>query len=171
MDDRTGAVRTSAGFPARRQQPHAAPRALAGGAVVLGATTFGAVTLGAVVGALAIGAIALRRFSLRRARTRVLTIDQLVVNRLIVRQGMPVIRESFEPVGQGAGIRRGLNGNGTRPYRHAASSMRAGDDAPAGTAATGEQTCPVCGGAGLVDSQRCTNCDGTGKITQGIGGA
>jgi DnaJ-class molecular chaperone len=45
-----------------------------------------------------------------------------------------------------------------------------GDDAPPGTAGTGENVCPVCGGAGRVDGQLCSNCEGTGIVTEGIGG-
>ncbi len=46
-----------------------------------------------------------------------------------------------------------------------------GDDAPAGTVGTGEDTCPRCGGSGmLAASQACPDCDGTGIVIQGIGG-
>jgi hypothetical protein len=46
-----------------------------------------------------------------------------------------------------------------------------GDDAPAGTVGTGEDTCPRCGGSGrLAANQACPDCDGTGIIIQGIGG-
>jgi hypothetical protein len=45
-----------------------------------------------------------------------------------------------------------------------------GDIAPKGTPATGEAICPECQGTGKVDGQRCTNCDGSGKVVQGVGG-
>jgi hypothetical protein len=49
--------------------------------------------------------------------------------------------------------------------------MRPGDEAPEGTPGTGENICPVCEGKGQVNGVRCTNCDGTGKVNVGIGGA
>jgi hypothetical protein len=53
-----------------------------------------------------------------------------------------------------------------------APSMPApGDEAPPGTPGTGEAVCPACGGSGRRDDgQRCTDCQGSGKVTQGIGG-
>jgi DnaJ-class molecular chaperone len=53
----------------------------------------------------------------------------------------------------------------------AGSSGKPGDQAPPGTAGTGEALCPVCGGSGRVDGTTCENCRGTGKIVEGIGGA
>jgi hypothetical protein len=46
-----------------------------------------------------------------------------------------------------------------------------GDQAPPGTPGTGEALCPVCGGSGQNDGASCRNCDGTGKIIEGVGGA
>jgi hypothetical protein len=48
-----------------------------------------------------------------------------------------------------------------------------GDEAPPGTPGTGDNTCPRCGGTGLigVDAQTCPLCGGRGKVVQGIGGA
>lgn len=46
-----------------------------------------------------------------------------------------------------------------------------GDMAPPGTAGTGENICPVCSGSGEVDGGPCDNCEGTGKVIEGIGGA
>ncbi len=45
-----------------------------------------------------------------------------------------------------------------------------GDDAPVGTPGTGEDICPVCHGSGTLDNQPCSNCGGSGKIVEGIGG-
>lgn len=46
-----------------------------------------------------------------------------------------------------------------------------GDEAAPGTPGTAENTCPMCGGSGEQDGQRCTDCAGTGRVTVGIGGA
>jgi DnaJ-class molecular chaperone len=46
-----------------------------------------------------------------------------------------------------------------------------GDQAPAGVPGTGEALCPVCGGSGRIDGAQCENCNGSGKIIEGIGGA
>ena len=45
-----------------------------------------------------------------------------------------------------------------------------GDQAAPGTPGTGENVCPVCGGSGSVDGVTCANCEGTGKVIEGIGG-
>ncbi len=50
-------------------------------------------------------------------------------------------------------------------------AMSPGDQAPAGTPGTGEDVCPACGGKGQVRGQPCPNCEGTGKVIVGIGGA
>ena len=49
--------------------------------------------------------------------------------------------------------------------------MSPGDEAPAGTAGTGEDICPQCGGSGKLAGRECPTCEGTGKVTVGIGGA
>ncbi len=47
-----------------------------------------------------------------------------------------------------------------------------GDEAPPGTPGTGEGLCRRCGGSGRMDDGKpCPECDGTGKVTVGIGGA
>lgn len=46
-----------------------------------------------------------------------------------------------------------------------------GDMAPPGTAGTGENICPVCNGEGSISGESCVNCEGTGKVIEGIGGA
>ena len=45
-----------------------------------------------------------------------------------------------------------------------------GDDAAAGTPGTGEDTCPACNGTGRIDRRPCETCDGSGNVTEGIGG-
>jgi hypothetical protein len=49
--------------------------------------------------------------------------------------------------------------------------MSPGDEAPPGTAGTGENVCPRCGGSGKMAGGDCPECQGTGKVTVGIGGA
>jgi hypothetical protein len=49
--------------------------------------------------------------------------------------------------------------------------MRPGDEAPAGTPGTGEDICPDCGGSGKRAGRECPTCQGTGRVTVGIGGA
>lgn len=46
-----------------------------------------------------------------------------------------------------------------------------GDEVPAGSPQSGEDTCPVCGGSGKVDAQPCANCSGTGVVTVLVGDA
>jgi RecJ-like exonuclease len=49
--------------------------------------------------------------------------------------------------------------------------LNPGDDAEPGTPGTGEDTCPVCQGTGMIgETTPCANCGGTGIITEGIGG-
>jgi hypothetical protein len=52
-------------------------------------------------------------------------------------------------------------------------AIEPGDEAPPGTPGTGDNTCPRCGGTGLigVDAQTCPLCGGRGQVVQGIGGA
>jgi hypothetical protein len=47
-----------------------------------------------------------------------------------------------------------------------------GDEAPPGTPGTGEDICPECNGSGKDrHGETCRSCEGTGRITRGIGGA
>ena len=49
--------------------------------------------------------------------------------------------------------------------------LKPGDEAMPGTPGTGEDLCPDCGGSGKKqDGGECPTCEGTGRITQGIGG-
>jgi len=46
-----------------------------------------------------------------------------------------------------------------------------GDEAPEGTPGTGLTVCRRCGGSGRVGGQACPECEGTGQVNVGIGGA
>lgn len=54
--------------------------------------------------------------------------------------------------------------------RDADKSMNPGDQAPPGTPGTGENVCPVCRGSGRVEGQPCSNCGGSGKVIEELGG-
>ena len=49
--------------------------------------------------------------------------------------------------------------------------MAPGDEAPEGTPGTGEDVCRACGGTGILNGAACPECEGTGKVNVGIGGA
>ncbi len=49
--------------------------------------------------------------------------------------------------------------------------QRPGDQAPPDVPGAGEALCPVCSGSGEVDGRSCDTCAGTGKVTEGVGGA
>jgi DnaJ-class molecular chaperone len=51
------------------------------------------------------------------------------------------------------------------------SNMNPGDQAPRDTPGTGENICPECSGTGTRDGKPCSNCGGTGKVIEGVGGA
>ena len=53
----------------------------------------------------------------------------------------------------------------------ATKQMNPGDQAPPGTPGTGENICPKCGGKGSLRGNNCEYCGGTGKVTEGVGGA
>ena len=48
--------------------------------------------------------------------------------------------------------------------------QKRGDEAAQGTPGTGENLCRACGGTGMRDGKMCPVCEGTGKVTEGIGG-
>jgi DnaJ-class molecular chaperone len=48
--------------------------------------------------------------------------------------------------------------------------LRPGDEAPEGTQGSGEDICPQCQGSGKINGQTCEECDGTGRVIEGIGG-
>jgi hypothetical protein len=80
-------------------------------------------------------------------------------------------RKEFDPANGGADPER----SGGRPGSAVTSrpAMSPGGQAPPGTPGTGENVCPVCGGSGRgrEPTMRCPNCEGTGKVVVGIGGA
>jgi len=49
--------------------------------------------------------------------------------------------------------------------------MSPGDEAPPGTPGTGPDVCRRCGGSGKVEGRTCPECQGTGQVNVGIGGA
>ena len=66
--------------------------------------------------------------------------------------------------------------NSKPPSLHAGSprlppEMSPGDEGRVGTPATGENVCRMCGGTGRVDGHTCTDCEGSGKVIEGVGGA
>ena len=50
-------------------------------------------------------------------------------------------------------------------------AMAPGDEAPPGTEGTGEDVCQHCGGSGEHDGQTCPECEGSGRVVRGVGGA
>ena len=48
--------------------------------------------------------------------------------------------------------------------------LNPGDEAKPGAPGTGENVCPVCHGARVIDNAPCQNCGGTGVVIEGIGG-
>ncbi len=49
--------------------------------------------------------------------------------------------------------------------------LNPGDQAVPGTPGTGENVCPRCRGVGRFEGQPCETCGGTGRVTEGLGGA
>ncbi len=49
--------------------------------------------------------------------------------------------------------------------------LKPGDQAAPGTPGTGEAVCPRCDGTGRLNDERCGDCEGSGTVIQGIGGA
>lgn len=45
-----------------------------------------------------------------------------------------------------------------------------GDQVPPDAPGAGEAVCDQCKGTGRIDGKECPNCDGTGKVIEGIGG-
>ena len=51
------------------------------------------------------------------------------------------------------------------------TDLTPGDEAPPGTPGTGENLCPARNPSGKKDSRKREQCNGTGKVIEGIGGA
>jgi RecJ-like exonuclease len=58
-----------------------------------------------------------------------------------------------------------------RTAQTTARPLAAGDDAAPGTPGTGEDVCPECHGTGKLGAKPCSNCNGSGRVIKGIGGA
>lgn len=70
----------------------------------------------------------------------------------------------------GHGHKDGGAPGGTSDIRQ--DSLKPGDQAPPGTPGAGENVCRHCGGSGrMPDGSTCTVCEGTGVVTEEIGGA
>ena len=81
------------------------------------------------------------------------------------------IKANQVAVAQMTGASNPPAGGGIRQPSGAQAPMSPGDDAPPGTPGTGENVCPGCGGSGQQAGSECAQCQGTGKVTVGIGGA
>jgi hypothetical protein len=62
------------------------------------------------------------------------------------------------------------------PVRHPATDDSAppvspGDEAARGTPGAGENVCKRCGGSGKLEGKTCPECEGTGTVVVGVGGA
>lgn len=49
--------------------------------------------------------------------------------------------------------------------------MSPGDQAPEGTPGTGQNICSACNGTGIRNGDPCPECEGSGYVITGIGGA
>ena len=80
---------------------------------------------------------------------------------------------SSKPPAKGEGQADSSGADGQDPRSpNATAPARPGDEAAPGTPGTGEGLCRQCGGSGKTDDGKtCPACDGTGKVTVGIGGA
>jgi hypothetical protein len=56
------------------------------------------------------------------------------------------------------------------PAQPAAPVRRPGDEVPEGSPGSGENVCRRCGGTGQIQNSPCPDCNGSGKVTVGIGG-
>lgn len=60
---------------------------------------------------------------------------------------------------------------GAPEHATAGPTLHQGDEAAPGTPGTGEDVCQLCEGRGSLPSgEACPDCDGSGRIIQGIGG-
>ncbi len=71
----------------------------------------------------------------------------------------------------GAGGHGAGGSDDTAPVSRPPPTLNPGDEAAPGTPGTGEGLCRECGGSGRLAGTKCPACDGTGKVTVGVGGA
>lgn len=64
-----------------------------------------------------------------------------------------------------------LRGDAPKAPAPRPAPMSPGDEAPEGTPGTGQGICRHCGGSGNVKGETCRECEGTGYVVTGIGGA
>lgn len=65
----------------------------------------------------------------------------------------------------------GNPGNTRKSGSSAGGGLNPGDEAPPDAPGAGDDLCPKCKGSGRIRGSKCENCGGTGRITEGIGGA
>lgn len=58
-----------------------------------------------------------------------------------------------------------------RPSQPFHGDMSPGDEAPEGTPGTGQTVCSRCAGSGRSEGAVCPDCEGSGYVIAGIGGA
>ena len=59
----------------------------------------------------------------------------------------------------------------SQPSQRFPGGMSPGDEAPEGTPGTGQVVCGHCAGSGQVEGVDCPECEGSGYLIGGIGGA
>jgi RecJ-like exonuclease len=63
-----------------------------------------------------------------------------------------------------------MESRGSQRAPENASDVAPGDEAPPDEPSSGENVCPECGGSGKVERSDCSNCEGTGRVNEAIGG-
>lgn len=58
-----------------------------------------------------------------------------------------------------------------RPAKSVVDPLKPGDEAAPDAPAAGENVCRTCAGTGRQNGKPCPVCEGTGRVTEGIGGA
>jgi nucleoside-diphosphate-sugar epimerase len=125
----------------------------------------------ALWGALARVAEILPQPPVTRNQVELMQIDTTASDRLPGLRTLGISPRSIEEelelmTGQRNSAKSASGSQGTRP-----KTPNPGDEAAPGTVGTGEDICPKCHGIGTINGARCANCGGTGKVTEGIGGA
>ncbi len=126
----------------------------------------------ALWGALARVAEMLPQPPVTRNQVELMQIDTTASDRLPGLRTLGISARSIEEelqvmIGQRNPAKKAVTGSQVSPPK----APNPGDEAAPGTAGTGEDICPKCHGGGTINGARCANCGGTGKITEGIGGA